>query len=130
MFSVMKPTVLASLFGSRAADAVLLHLFHYGESYGRAVSADLSISLDSVQRQLDKFERSRVLVVKRQGRTLVYSWNPKSRLASRRKDLVAVVYDAIPLEDRMQMFRVRRRPRAKDKPMSNPPEPARQLGAE
>ena len=121
MIQVMNSTALADLFGSRAAEAVLLHLFHHGESYGRAVAADLSISLDSVQRQLDKFERNRILVVKRQGRTLVYSWNPKSRLAARMKDLVAVVYNSIPLEERMKIFRTRRRPRAKDKPTSTGP---------
>jgi DNA-binding transcriptional ArsR family regulator len=111
----MNSGVLAELFGSRAAEAVLLHLFHYGKSYGRAVSKDLQISLDSVQRQLDKFERSGVLISDRQGRTLLYSWNPKSRVASRLKDLVAVVYDGIPLESRTQLFSTRRRPRAKNK---------------
>lgn len=113
----MDSGVLAELFGSRAAEAVLLHLYHYGESYGRAVSADLEVSLDSVQRQLNKFERSGVMVSKRQGRTLLYSWNPKSRVAKRLKDLVAVVYDGIPLDRRQKMFHTRRRPRAKDKPI-------------
>ena len=110
-------TVLADLFGSRSIEAALLHLFHHGESYGRAVSADLGISLDSVQRQLDKLERSGVVVCKRQGRTLVYTWNPRSRLTARMKELVAVVYDAIPLESREKIFATRRRHRAKDKPV-------------
>lgn len=113
----MNSGVLAELFGSRAAEAVLLHLFHYGESYGRAVSADMSVSLDSVQRQLDKFERSGVLVSKRQGRTLIYSWNLKSRVAKRLKDLVAVVYEGIGLDRRQEIFHTRRRPRAKGKPV-------------
>ena len=111
----MNSGVLAELFGSRAAEAALLHLYHYGESYGRAISSDLEISLDSVQRQLDKFERSGVLVSKKQGRTLLYTWNPKSRVASRLKDLVAVVYDGIALERRQILFQTRRRPRGKGK---------------
>ncbi len=113
----MNWTVLADLFGSRAAEAVLLHLFHYGESHGRAVSRDFSISLDSVQRQLDRFERTGVLVCKRQGRTLVYSWNPKSRMATRVRELVAVADAGLSPEAKETLFAERRQPRAKDKPV-------------
>jgi DNA-binding transcriptional ArsR family regulator len=109
-------TALRDLFGSRAAEAVLLHLYHYGESYGRAISSDFAISLDSVQRQLDKLENAGVLVSKRQGRTLLFSWNPKSGLTEAVKGLVAVVYERIPLEKRPAIFPIRRRPRRKDKP--------------
>ena len=109
-------TPLRDLFGSRAAEAALLHLYHYGESYGRAISSDFEISLNSVQRQLEKFENAGVLVSKRQGRTLLYSWNPKSGLTEAVKGLVAVVYERIPLEKRPVVFPTRRRPRRKDKP--------------
>ena len=111
----MNSTALADLFGSRAAEAVLLHLYHYGESYGRAISKDFAISLDSVQRQLEKFSGAGVLVSKSQGRTLLYSWNAKSRLAARLKDLVAVIYDGMSIEARARIFATRRRPRAKGK---------------
>ena len=110
-------TPLRDLFGSRAAEATLLHLYHYGESYGRAISSDFEISLDSVQRQLEKFENAGVLVSKRQGRTLLFSWNPKSGLTEAVKALVAVVYERIPLEKRPAIFPTRRRPRRKDKPV-------------
>jgi DNA-binding transcriptional ArsR family regulator len=113
----MNSTALGELFGSRAAESILLHLFHYGETYGRAVSADFKISLDSVQRNLDKFERAGVLICKKQGRTLIYNWNPKSRLSKRLKDLVEVVYEGISLDARQVIFATRRRHRAKDKPI-------------
>ncbi len=113
----MISTALKDLFGGKAAEAVLLALFHDGEAYGRAVSRDFGISLDSVQRQLDRFERSGVLVCKRQGRTLIYAWNPKSRLAARLRELVAVVYDGLSADLKQRMFAVRRQPRAKDKPV-------------
>lgn len=113
----MKLTFLADLTGSRAAEAVLLHIYHYGESYGRAISSDLRISLDSVQRQLDKFEGAGLLVCKRQGRTLIYTWNAKKRAAKRLQDLVEVAYEGIPLEERERRFWVRRHHRSKDKPI-------------
>ncbi len=113
----MKLTTLAEILGSAAAEATLLHLFHYGESYGRAVAADFGISLDSVQKQLDKFERAGILLCMRQGRTLVYSWNPRSRAASRLKDLVGIYYESLPDEIHQQKLSTRRRHRSKDKPI-------------
>jgi hypothetical protein len=113
----MLTTALQDLFGGKAAEAVLLSMFHYGESYGRAVSRDFAVSLDSVQRQLDRFERSGALVCKRQGRTLVYCWNPKSRVASRLRDLTGVIYEGLSSEARQQLFAERRQPRSKDKPI-------------
>lgn len=113
----MFATALNDLFGGRAAEAVLLHLFHYGETYGRAVARDFAVSLDSVQRQLERFERAGALVCKRQGRTLVYSWNPKSRLAGRLRDLVGVIHEGLSLQVKEELFQERRQPRAKDKPV-------------
>jgi hypothetical protein len=113
----MISTALQDLFGGKAAEAVLLSIFHQGEAYGRAVARDFAVSLDAVQRQLDRFERAGVLVCKRQGRTLVYGWNPKSRLAARLRDLTGVVYDGLEPEVKAQLFAERRQPRAKDKPV-------------
>lgn len=113
----MISTALQDLFGGKAAEAVLLALFHHGEAYGRAVSRDFAVSLDAVQRQLDRFERAGVLVCKRQGRTLVYAWNPKSRLATRLRELTGVVYDGLDASLKEQLFTERRQPRAKDKPV-------------
>ena len=113
----MLSTALVDLLGGRAAEAVLLHLFHYGETYGRAASRDFGISLDSVQRQLDRFERAGAFVCKRQGQTLIYMWNPKSRIAKRLRDLVEVVYQGLSSEAKASLFTQRRQPRAKDKPV-------------
>lgn len=113
----MKLTTLADILGSGSAEAALLHLYHYGESYGRAVAADFGVSLDSVQKQLDKFERAGLLISKRQGRTLIYNWNPKSRAASRLKELVGVYYESLPEEIHQEKLSIRRRHRSKDKPI-------------
>lgn len=113
----MKLTVLGEILGSASAEAVLLHVFHYGESYGRAVAADFGLSLDAVQKQLDKFERAGLLICKRHGRTLVYTWNPKSRGAARLRDLVGIYYDSLPDDLRNEKLAVRRRHRSKDKPV-------------
>ena len=113
----MISTALQDLFGGKAAEAVLLSLFHHGASYGRAISRDFAISLDAVQRQLDRFERSGAIVCRRQGRTLVYAWNPKSRVAARLRDLTGVIYDGISMDAKEALFPERRQPRARDKPV-------------
>ncbi|MBM3863706.1 MAG: winged helix-turn-helix transcriptional regulator [Verrucomicrobia bacterium] len=113
----MIPTVLQDLFSSKAAEAVLLSLYHDGEAYGRAIARDFDISVNAVQRQLERFERSGTIVCKRQGRTLVYTWNPKSRLARRLRDLTGIVYDGLGNRTKELLFRERRQPRAKDKPV-------------
>jgi hypothetical protein len=117
----MISTALQDLFGGKAAEAVLLSLFHEGEAYGRAIARDFGVALDGVQRQLDRFERAGAIVCKRQGRTLVYSWNPKSRMASRLRDLTGVVYDGLSFEAKEAIFSQRRQPRSKDKPVIRQP---------
>ena len=51
------------------------------------------------------------------GLIFVYSWNPKSRLATRLRELTGVVYDGLDPQVKEQLFAERRQPRAKDKPV-------------
>ena len=110
-------TPLSDILGSQAAASVLLYLYHYNEGYGRGIAGDLDLSLIAVQKQLEKYEKNRILVSQHVGRTILYKWNEKSRLSKRLKDLVAIVYDGFSLEERAGIFKVRRRPRSKDKPV-------------
>ncbi|MEO0453969.1 MAG: ArsR family transcriptional regulator [Verrucomicrobiota bacterium] len=108
---------LKELTGSKTAEWCLLHLFHYGETYGRAVADDLPVSLLNVQRQLEKLEISGVLVSTLKGRTRVYSWNPKSPFTKPLKEMVRIQYESLAVEKRVQLFSKRRRPRRKNKPV-------------
>jgi len=114
----MKGTTLAELFGGKGAEAVLLHLYHHGESYGRAVEADMGVSLQTVQSQLERFERAGALVSKMAGRTRLYTWNPKSPFANPLREIARIAYEAIPLKDRPALFPTRRRHRSPGKPVS------------
>jgi hypothetical protein len=82
-----------------------MHVYHYGESYGRAISSDFGLTVFPVQRQLDKFEKAGVLVRKKQGKTVVFTWNAKPRFAKRMKTLVEVVYQEMSLDEREARFR-------------------------
>jgi hypothetical protein len=66
---------------------------------------------------LDRFERAGAFVCKRQGQMLIYSWNAKSRLATRLRELVGVIHEGLSADAKESMFHQRRQPRAKDKPV-------------
>jgi predicted transcriptional regulator len=109
--------MLEGIFGNKTAERVLLHILHYGEIHASAIAQDYDMALNPVKGQLDRFERAGVLVSKEMGRTRIYSFNPKSPLATPVKSLVQIVYDSIPLREREKIFLVRRRPRRKGKPV-------------
>ncbi len=101
----------------KTAQKILLHLFHYGETYASAVSKDMATSLGQVQRSLDHLENTGLLVSKRSGKTRIYTFNPKSAYTRTFRDLVKIEYEAIPLTERTKLFSERRRPRRRGKPV-------------
>ncbi len=109
--------MISEIFGNQSAARVLLHVFHYGEIHGAAIANDYGIALSPIQRQLDRFERAGILVSRLAGRTRMYSFNPKSPFSAPVKKLLEIEYESIPLEERENRFGVRRRPRAKGKPV-------------
>jgi DNA-binding transcriptional ArsR family regulator len=109
--------MLEGIFGNKTAEKVLLHIYHYGESYPSAISQDLKIAHNPVVKQLDRFERAQILTAKVMGRTRVYRFNDRFPLTSPVKELIKRVYESIPLKQREQMFSVRRRPRTRGKPV-------------
>lgn len=110
-------STLETLFGNRTAAKLMLYMFHYGEAYATGAARDLGSALSPVQRQLDKFEASGLLVSKLLGNTRVYSFNPKLPVTRRLRDLVQLFYEAIPLEERERLFPTRRGPRRRGKPV-------------
>lgn len=77
------------------------------------------MSRSQVQNQLDKFEAAGILVSKTMGKVRIYSFNPKSSVTKKLRELIQIFYDSIPLEQKEEMFSVRRRPRRRGKPVIN-----------
>lgn len=111
---------LETLLGSRTAEKVLLYLVHHGEAYPNGAARDLGISLGAVQRQLDRLEGAGFLISRLLGRTRVYTFNPKHPGTAALRKLLEFYYEAIPLSEREAMFRTRRRPRRRGKPVIRP----------
>lgn len=109
--------MLEGIFGNKTAEKVLLHIFHYGESHASGIAQDFETSLNPIIQQLNRFELAGVLVSKQTGRTRIYSFNLKSPLTKPIKLLLEISYDAISLPERQKIFKTRRRPRQKGKPV-------------
>lgn len=110
--------MLEGIFGNKTAEKVLLHIFHYGESHASGISKDFSTALNPIIQQLNRFETAGVLVSKESGRSRIYSFNPKSPFTNPVKQIIEKAYESIPLADRQKIFKTRRRPRRKGKPVT------------
>ena len=109
--------MLDTIFGNETAAKLMLYLVHYGEAYANGVAKDMGITLSQVQKQLDKFEDGNILISKKIGNVRIYKFNPKLGVVKKFIKMIEGFYDAIPLEQREEMFDVRRRPRRKGKPV-------------
>lgn len=109
--------MLEGLFGNQTIEKVLLSLFHYGEVYVAGIAKDFKIAENPVRKQLERLEQTGIIHSKLAGRTRLYSFNPKNPYTSSLKSLVEILYYGIPLQEREQIFKSRRRPRRKGKPI-------------
>ena len=96
---------------------IMLHLVHYKEIYPSAVANDYKITLSGVQKQFARFEEAGILVSKLVGKTRIYSFNMKSKVAKTFYDLVKLYYDGLSIKDKEKIFSERRRPRRAGKPI-------------
>lgn len=81
--------MIEALFGSKTASLVLLFLERQGQVYATHLSKDLKISVNMVQKQLDRLTLGHVLVAKMVGRRKVYTWNLQYPLLGPLKRLLA-----------------------------------------
>lgn len=109
--------MLDKILGSEIAMKLMLHLIHYNEIYPSAVAKDYKITLSAVQKQFARFEEAGILVSKLVGKTRVYMFNKKSKVANTFYDFVKLYYDGLSLSDKEKIFSERRRPRRPGKPV-------------
>jgi len=107
--------MIESLLGSKNAERVLIYIFAREEGYAREIAGFYETDLKSVQMQLDKFEKSGVLVSRAVGRTRPYVFNPRYPFLSELKALLEKALSFYPQEEREELVMNRRRPRAKGK---------------
>jgi len=109
--------MLDKILGSEIAMKIMFHLVHYKEIYPSAVAKDYKLALSAVQNQFARFEDAGILVSKLVGRTRVYMFNNKSKVAKAFYEFVKLYYDGLSISDREKIFETRRRPRRQGKPI-------------
>lgn len=107
--------ILDKLFGSAAAERVLLYIANYGDGYAAGIARTFGMSSSQVQKQLDKFEQSGILVQRAQGRMRLYTWNPRWPLRPELEALLESALSKVTVDEEEQFFLERRRPRIKGK---------------
>ena len=103
--------MLEAAFGSLTAERVLLFLHRYDQAYGRQIAVAFDMPVSEIQKQLRKFEGGGLLVSRMIGRTRVYSWNPRSVFVESLRQLLQVLLENLPPEQRAPYVDGRRRPR-------------------
>lgn len=109
--------MLEALLGSTDAARVLLFLSQRDCGYGREIAEFWQTNLSGIQKQLDKFEASGILIGETVGRTRVYRWNPRSPFLKELDALLQKAVSFLPDADRKRLSENRRRPRRKGKPL-------------
>ena len=107
--------MIESLLGSKNAERVLIYIFAREEGYAREIASFYETDLKSIQMQLDKFEKSGVLVSRSVGRTRPYMFNPRYPFLNELKALLEKALSFYPESQREELIMNRRRPRARGK---------------
>lgn len=109
--------MLEGILGNRTAERVLLYLEQYGEGWARGIADTFGdVSPSMVLAQLKRFEAAGALVSRRQGRTLLFTWNPRYPFREELRALLRRALASMPASEKQRYFRERRRPRRSGKP--------------
>jgi hypothetical protein len=107
--------MIEALLGSKNAERVLMYIFSREEGYAREIAGFFGTDLKPIQMQLDKFEKSGVLVSRSVGRTRPYVFNPRYPFLSELKALLRKALTFYPAMEQAELTMNRRRPRARGK---------------
>lgn len=103
------------LLGSKNAERVLMYIFTRSEGYAREIASFYGTDLKPIQMQLDKFEKSGILVSRSIGRTRPYEFNPRYPFLDELKALLEKALSFYPAKQQEELKMNRRRPRARGK---------------
>jgi hypothetical protein len=107
--------MIEALLGSKNAERVLIYIVARDEGYAREIASFYGTDLKSIQMQLDKFEKSGVLVSRAVGRTRPYVFSPRYAFLAELKTLLKKALSFYPVEEQDELTMNRRRPRSKEK---------------
>jgi hypothetical protein len=109
--------MLEPIVGSKSSEQVFIFLIAREMGYATEMAKFFDADLYAIQRQLERLEKSEVLVSRKVGRTRVYQFNPRYPFLIELKSLLERVLSYYPEAIQEKLLLNRRRPRKKDKPL-------------
>ena len=109
--------MLEPLLGSRNAERVLMYISARDQGYARAIARFCGADPDSIQKQLARLELGGILMSKSEGRTRLYSFNPRYAFLKELKALLGKAVLFYPPDEQEKLLVFRRRPRRRGKPL-------------
>lgn len=111
--------MLEYLFGNTVIEKVLFYLFVNQKCYPSQLKRVFQMPLYSFQRALGRLEQGGIIVSHKQGKTLVYQFNPRYPLLNQLKAFLEKAYEFFPERVRQKYYEpiVRKRPRRLGKPL-------------
>jgi len=105
------------LLGSTSCEQVLVFLLARNEGYPREIARFYNVDYRPIRNQLDKLESGGVLVSRVAGKTRLYSFNSRCPYLKELKALLEKVMEFCPQDMKKELFKNRRRPRRRGKPL-------------
>lgn len=111
--------MLEYLFGNPVIEKVLFFLELNEKCYPSQLKGVFQSPLYSFQRALQRLERGGVIVSHKEGKTLIYQFNPRYPFLSELKALLIKAYNFFPdeIKEKYHKPTARKRPRRQGKPL-------------
>lgn len=111
--------MLEYLFGTPTIEKILFYLLVNQKCYPSQLKSVFKAPLYSFQRALAKLEKGGIVVSHKEGKTLIYQFNPRYPFLNDFKAFLTKAYEYLP-EDIQQKYyepAIRKRPRRQGKPI-------------
>lgn len=111
--------MLESLFGNAVIEKVLFYLNINQKCYPSELKAVFGSPLYSFQKALERLERGGIIVSHKEGKTLIYQFNPRYPFLKELKTFLSKAYSFFPEETKEKYYEPieRKRPRRQGKPL-------------
>jgi len=109
--------MLEPIFGSKCREQVLQFILANGNGYATQIAKFYKLTLDPVQKQLERLEIGGILVSQNIGKTIVYSFNPRYAFLEELKSLLLKAREFYKPELKDELVNSRKRPRRQGKPL-------------
>ena len=109
--------MLEPIFGSKCREQVLQFILANESGYATQIAKFYNITVDPVQKQLERLEFGGILISQKVGKTILYGFNPRYAFLDELRSLLLRAKEFYKPELKENLSNIRKRPRRKGKPL-------------